>query len=477
MDRDQRHAIQRALKNGDDIMHTPRDHTFTRRSFLKCTAGATGAFMILRAGLARGFAANDKLNIGIIGTGGRGQANTQGVTAENIVALCDIDRNALNRALSAHPRAHAYTDFREMLSREKTLDAVVVSTPDNTHAVASLTAMKRGLHCYCEKPLAHDVYEARAMARVAAEKNLATQMGTPVPGKESTIRTVEVLRAGVIGDVVEVHMWNDRPIWPQGFDRPPGSDPVPEDLDWDSWIGPAPMRPFVAKWLEGHPVYKLPPELRCGGTVYHPFVWRGWWDFGTGVLGDSGAHAWNAVWTGLELDAPSSVEAVDASGPVTEMFPLWSVVRFDFPARGKRPAMKFFWYDGTRIEGWKKPARALLSGTEPGLNGTIIVGTKAILGQSHRAISDYEDVERTLPRPESTADEAMYGGWIKGIRTGSKPLCPFPYAGPLTESLLLGNIALKVGRRIEWDSAALRITNCEEANQYLRRQYRKGWDL
>jgi hypothetical protein len=168
---------------------------------------------------------------------------------------------------------------------------------------------------------------------------------------------------------------------------------------------------------------------------------------------------------------------VGASGPVTEMFPLWTVVRFDFPARGKRPAMKFFWYDGTRIDGWKKPPRELLRGGSPGLNGTIIVGTKAILGPGHKSISDYEDVERTLPRPESTADEAMYGGWIKGIRTGSKPLCPFPYAGPLTEALLLGNIALKVGRRVEWDPVAFRITNCEEANQYLRRQYRKGWQL
>jgi hypothetical protein len=458
-------------------MRTPRDHTLTRRDFLRRTTGAAGAVMILQAGLARSYAANEKVSIGIIGAGGRGHANTNGVAGENIVALCDIDRGALNHALRAHPGARAYTDFREMLSQEKRLDAVVVSTPDNTHAVASLMAMKKGLHCYCEKPLTHDVYEARQMARVAAEKNLATQMGTPVPGRETTIRMVELLRAGVIGGVVEVHMWNDRPIWPQGFDRPPGEDPLPEHVDWDSWTGPAPMRPYKARWPEGHPVYNLPAELKGTGAVYHPFVWRGWWDFGTGVLGDSGAHAWNAVWTGLELDAPSSVEVLDASGPTAEMFPLWSVVRFDFPARGKRRPMKFFWYDGTRIDGWRKPPRELLRGESPGLNGTIIVGTKAILGRGHKAIGDYEEVERTLPRPDLPPDDAMYGGWIQGITTGSKPLCPFPYAGPLTEALLLGNIALRVGRRIEWDSAAFRVTNCEEANQYLRRQYRKGWEL
>ncbi len=449
----------------------------SRRDFLRSTAGAASAFMIFPACSAYSYSANEKVNIAVIGAGGRGLANTRGVAGENIVALCDIDRNALNRGLGAHPRARTYTDFREMLSQEKNLDAVVVSTPDNTHAAASVMAMKKRLHCYCEKPLAHDVYEARLMARLTAEKKLSTQMGSPVPGKESTLRTVEVVRSGVIGDVLEVHMWNDRPIWPQGFDRPPGKDAVPEQVDWESWIGPAPMRPYKAKWPEGHPVYKLPSELKRGGAVYHPFVWRGWWDFGTGVLGDSGAHAWNAVWMGLELDAPSSVEVVDASGKMTEMYPLWSVVRFEFPARGKRHAMKFFWYDGTRIDGWKQPPRELLRGAKPGLNGTIIVGTKEILGRGHKSVSDYEDVKRTLPRPGLPASEAMYAGWIKGIKTGSKPLCPFTYAGPLTEALLLGNIALKVGQRIEWDHKAFRITNYGKANQHLRREYRKGWEL
>ncbi len=439
----------------------------TRRSYLKSTAATAATLTILPAGLARGYAANEKVDIGIIGAGGRGAANLQGLSAENIVALCDVDRGHLAAAAKRFPQARTYTDFRKLLDEAKTLDAVAVSIPDHNHAPASVRAMRRGLHCYCEKPLTHDVTESRLMAQVAAEKKLSTHMGTPSRGHEDTVRTVEVIRAGAIGDVVEAHFWTNRAIWPQGFDRPQGKDPVPKSLDWESWIGSAPMRPFKAKWPQGHPVYKT-PYVR-GGDVYHPFVWRGWWDFGTGALGDIAPHMWSPVYWGLELDAPQSVEVVDASGPVTEMFPAWSILRFNFPAAAGHPAVAVYWYDGG-----KRPSPDVVGMEKIPDGGMVIVGTKATLGTGNRSAGEFTSVPKTLPRWGD-----MYQDWLAGIRTGDpeKPSCPFSYAGPLTEAYLLGNVALKVKQKIEWDAKAMRVTNCPEANQYLRREYRPGWKL
>jgi predicted dehydrogenase len=436
---------------------------------LQSTSAAAAAFSVLPAGLARGYAANEKVNMGIIGAGGRGGANLKGVSSENIAALCDIDRGRLEAAARRYPAAKTYTDFRKLLDAEKTLDAVVVSTPDHTHAPAGVPAMRQGLHCYCEKPLTRDVYEARLMTQLASEKKLVTHMGTPSRGNESTVRAVEIIRSGAIGDVVEAHFWTNRPIWPQGFDRPPGEEPVPDYLDWDNFIGPAPPRPFVAKWPEGHPVYQLPPQQKRGGDVYHPFVWRGWWDFGTGALGDIAPHMWSPAYWGLELDAPQRVEVVDVSGPVTEMFPSWSILRFTFPARGKRPAVNIYWYDGG-----KRPSPDLVGMPSVPDGGHLIVGTTGRLGTGQKSENDFADVPRTLRRYGD-----MYAEWIAGIKAGDpdRPSCPFSYAGPLTEAYLLGNIALKVGQAIEWDAREFRITNCEEANRFLRREYRKGWEI
>ena len=444
----------------------------TRREYLKSTAAAAGALTILPAGLARGYAANEKVNVGIIGSGGRGGANLGGVAAQkeavNIVALCDIDRGRLDGSARRFPDAKKYADFRELLQAEKSLDAVVVSTPDHCHAPASVPAMKQGLHCYCEKPLTWNVHEARVMTEVAKEKNLVTQMGTPSRGSEGTVRAVEVIRSGAIGQVKEAHFWTNRPIWPQGFDRPAGEDPVPEHLDWNLWIGPAQMRPFKDKWPEGHPVYQSKWNHR---QVYHDFVWRGWWDFGTGALGDIAPHMWSPAYWGLELGAPQSVEVVQTSGPVTEMFPAATVLRFNFPARGDRPAIPVYWYDGG-----KRPSPDLVGMKDVPNGGHLIVGTKATLGTGNKSTSDadFAEVPRTLPRWGD-----MYQDWIAGIKQGDpqRPSCPFSYAGPLTEAYLLGNIAMKVAQKIEWDPKAFRITNCPQANQYLRREYRKGWGL
>ena len=440
----------------------------TRRTCLKSTAAAA-ALTVVPAGLVRGYAANEKVNIGVIGCGGRGGANLNGVLRQNIVALCDVDRRPLASAAKRFPQAKTYTDFRKLLGEGKGLDAVVVSTPDHSHAPACVPAMRQGLHCYCEKPLTRDVAEARLMTELAASKKLSTHMGTPSRGSEGTVRAVEVIRSGAIGDVAEAHFWTDRAIWPQGFDRPKGEDPVPEHLDWESWIGSAPMRPFMDKWPEGHPVHKLPPRQKHGAYVYHPFVWRGWWDFGTGALGDIAPHMWSPVYWGLELDAPASVEVVDASGPVTEMFPAWSILRFDFPAKGGRPAVKVYWYDGG-----KKPSADLVKVKDPPAGGHVIVGTKAVLGTGNKSAGQFGSVPKTLCRYGD-----MYQEWITGIKTGDpdRPSCPFSYAGPLTEAYLLGNIAMKVAQKIEWDARAMRVTNCEKANQYVKRQYRKGWEI
>jgi predicted dehydrogenase len=443
----------------------------TRRECLKSSAAAAAALTILPAGLARGYAANEKVNVGIIGSGGRGGANLKGVAdqGQNIVALCDADRRHLDCAARNFPDAKTYVDFRQLLDKEKSLDAVTVSTPDHCHAPASVRAMKQGLHCYCEKPLTWNVHEARLMTEIAVEKKLSTHMGTPSRGHEDTARTAEVIRSGAIGEVKEAHFWTNRPIWTQGSDRPPGEDPVPAHLDWNLWIGPAPVRPFVANWPEDHPARKLPSCKHA--QVYHPFVWRGWWDFGTGALGDIAPHMWSPAYWGLELDQPESVEIVETSGPVTEMFPEATTLRFNFPAKGARPAVPVYWYDGGN-----RPSSELAGMDKVPDGGMLIVGTKATLGTGNKSASaeEFNSVPKTLRRYGD-----MYAEWIAGIQGSDpdRPSCPFSYAGPLTEAYLLGNIALKMDRKIEYDANAMRITNCEEANQYLRREYRKGWEL
>ncbi|MDY0169659.1 MAG: Gfo/Idh/MocA family oxidoreductase [Thermoguttaceae bacterium] len=446
--------------------------SITRRTCLKSAAAAAGSIFILPGGLVRGYAANEAVNVGVIATGGRGGSNLNGVAGQpgvNIAALCEVDRRRLEHAAKRFPEGRTYTDYRKLLDEAKNLDAVVVSTPDHNHAPACVRAMKQGLHCYCEKPLTRDIHEARVMTQVAVDNKLVTHMGTGGRGSESTIRTVEVIRNGAIGQVTEAHFWTDRPWWPQGFDRPEGEDPASDLLDWEAWIGPAPMRPFKAKWPEGHPVYELPANMQRGGNVYHPFVWRGWWDFGTGALGDIAPHFWHTAYWGLELGAPESVEIVETTGPTNEMFPAACVLRFNFPARGDQPAMSIYWYDGG-----KYPPAELLGGAEPGLNGSAIVGTKAVLGPGRQSAGNFPDVPRALRRP---AD--MYTEWIAGIKASDpdRPSCPFSYAGPLTEAYLLGNIALKVNRRIDWDPQAFRVTNCPEANQHLKAEYRPGWEL
>src|SRR5579872_4220964 len=288
-------------------------NTLTRRQALQTAA----AFTILPAGLARGFTANSKLDLGIIGLTGMGgvDARTFNGLGENIAALCDVDSNILEKRAKEYPKARTYTDFRKMIAKEK-LDGVIVATPDHNHAYISVYAMKHGLHTYCQKPLCKSVREARVMAKVAAEMKVITQMGTQTSAEPKVLRMVELVQSGQLGEITDIHMSTDRPIWPQGYDRAAGEDPVPENLNWDLWLGTAPTRPYQGRWPEGHPVY-LPENKRTmgpKGTLYHPFSWRGWIEFGSGAVGDIAPHSMNVIFLALKLGAPSVVEVEDTSG-------------------------------------------------------------------------------------------------------------------------------------------------------------------
>ncbi len=438
----------------------------SRRRLLQA-AGAVGVCTVIQPASLRAYAANQKVAVGAIGAGvGTHDAKQLENHGAIIAALCEVDEGRLNSWARNHPNAKLYTDFRKMLDEAK-LDGVVVATPDHTHAPISMAAMRRGIHCFCQKPLTHNVFEARRMRQLAEEKKLITQMGTNTQSNPEMLRLRKLIQAGALGDVAEVHVGTDRPIWLQGADRPAGEDPIPEKLNWDLWIGPAPMRPYVARWPKDHPARKLRSFRH--EQVYHPFVWRGWWDFGTGALGDIAPHAMNIVFFALELGAPSSVEIVDTSGMTAEMFPEWSILRFDFPARGNQPPVKVFWYDGG-----KKVPEELGGGLGP-----VFVGTKNTYPANRGPFRDGKGQPYQMPElaPGQWDRENVWLDWIRGIQTGKQPGCNFSYSGPFTEAYLLGNIALKVKSRIEWDPAAFKITNNQEANQYLSREYRKGWGL
>jgi predicted dehydrogenase len=423
-----------------------------RRRFLY----SASAVLFAGPALLRGQGLNEKLDIAMIGLGGKSGDNLKGLASENIVALCEVDGSSLDRVGAQYPAARRHRDFRRMFDEQKDIDAVVVTTPDHIHAVASMMAMKLGKHVYCEKPLTHSVYEARQMANTARESKVATQMGNGGHASDTLREAVDWLRGGVIGPVREVHCWSNRPIWPQGIERPLEMPPVPKNLDWDLWLGPAPSRPY--------------------NPAYHPFKWRGFWDFGTGALGDMGCHIIDTAFWALELGAPSAVEA-ESSGVNPETAPKWSIVRYEFPARGERPPVKLTWYDGG-----KQPSRELteVSADEKlSDNGSLFIGAKGkLLFQRERGKrlfpqpKDFEPPPRVVPR-----SPGHYVEWIQACKGGAAALSNFDYAGALTEMVLLGNVALRAGRRIEWNSEKLEVRNAPESAQLIRREYRQGWTL
>ncbi len=450
----------------------------TRRGFMSAAAGVAAFTVVPRhvLGGAGQTPPSEKVNIAGIGVGGRGAGDLQEVGDHNIVALCDVDwRNAAG-TFRRFPNARKYKDFREMLDKEdKNIDAVIVATADHCHAVASMAAIKRGKHVYCEKPLTHTVYEARELAKAAREYKVATQMGNQGQAGEEVRLLCETIWDGAIGQVHEVHVWTDRPLrgindvyWPQGVDRPEGEDPVPDTLDWDLWIGPAPMRPYKAN----------PENPRVG--VYNPFVWRGWWDFGTGALGDIGCHSLDPVFRALKLGHPISIEAC-CTLVNNETYPVASRVTYEFPARGDLAPVKVHWYDG----GMKPPRpQELEDGRRWDTNGALYIGDKGkMLGG--RLIPEARQREYGKPPRTLERSPGHHQEWINACKGGKPAGSNFPdHAGLLAQVVLLGNVALRpaikektLSTRLLWDGEAFKFTNMPEANQYLHKEYRQGWSL
>jgi len=440
-----------------------QNRKMSRRDFIG-GAAAVAAFTIVPRhvlGGPRNVPPSEKLNIAAIGSGGMGGGNINACSGENIVALCDVDDNKAAGTFRKFPRARKYRDFRKMLEKEnKNIDAVIVATPDHTHAVAAMAAMRRRKHVYVQKPLTRTVSEARTLTEAARKYEVATQMGNQGHSREGVRLICEWIWDGAIGPVREVNAWTNRPIWPQGIDRPKDKHDVPPTLDWDLWLGPAPERPY-------HPCY-------C------PFNWRGWWDFGCGALGDMACHLLDPVFSALKLVYPTSVQAC-ATKVNKETFPLASIVRYEFPARGDMPPVKLNWYDG----GMKPPRPDEL---EPGLRMTSVtfIGDKGKLmcdeyGGSPRLIPDSKMQEykqhlppKTIPRVKGSHEQ----NWIDACKGGKAACSNFDYSGPFTEAVVMGNLAMRrLGKKLLWDGKNMKVTNDNEANRYVNEPRRKGWSL
>jgi len=455
-----------------------------RRQFLKASAVAgIGVWVAAGAGRAQSQPPSERVRFACVGTGGKGESDSgdAGRMGE-MVAICDVDEDRLDAAGKRFPKAKRYSDFRKMLEEmEKQIDAVTVSTPDHCHTVAAVMAMKMGKAAFVQKPLTHTIQEARVMGEVAREKKVATQMGNQFTAYPPLRKAAALLRAGMLGTVKEVHVWTNRPIWAQGVPRPK-PEPVPPNLKWDLWLGPAPERPY--------------------GKGYHPFSWRGWWDFGTGALGDMACHTVNMPYMGLDLRNPTTVQAT-TSGHNRDSYPNWSIIKFEFPANGQRPALVFWWYDGSKRpsmdlfdpaqlqegeakEGKKGKGKKRARGSIAG-SGCLVIGEK---GKMY-APGDYAEqglrVSKGLtePKVEYPTSPGHFEEWVRAIKGGPAAMSNFTdYAGPLVETILLGNLAVwaapeaeQQGKKIEWDAKNLKATNAPEVEGVIRATYRQGYSL
>jgi predicted dehydrogenase len=473
----------------------------SRRDFLRSTALVAGAVSLGAPALLRGQNLNNKLHLAAIGSGGKGGSDINCCSTEDFIAFCDVDESRAAGALRRHPQAKFFRDYRKLLDEVgKSIDAVTVSTPDHMHAVIASAAMSLGKHVYVQKPLTHDVYEARRLRALAKEKKVITQMGNQGSSEDGLRRAVECVHAGVIGPVHEIHVWSNRPIWPQGIDRPAGEDPVPANFDWNLWLGTAPFRPYK------------------GNRTYHDFAWRGWLDFGTGALGDMACHTTNMPFRAAKLGYPTVVEAEDHSGMNTETYPKTSRIRFEFPAREGLPPLKFWWYDGKpadksvtllRPSGDVVKEIIEMRGELPG-SGALLIGDKGKIfspddygAQFFLKLNDEakyaparrkvegKDVEhealaaipKTIPRSRfpGDGDRAQHQEWIAAIKENNPELCysRFDIAAYLTEIILLGCVALRVGKgqRLDWNGPEMKANNSAEAARFVKRDYRAPWQL
>jgi predicted dehydrogenase len=430
------------------------NHT-NRRDFLQNTALAGVGFWVADTSRADDKpSANDRINFACIGVGGKGGSDTADAgKAGNVVALCDVDEGTLHNAAKKHPAAKTYTDFRKMFDEMgKSIDAVTVSTPDHTHAVASAMAMRLGKHCFTQKPLTHSLYEARRLAEIAREMKVATQMGNQGTAGSGLRKAAALIRGGLLGTVKEVHVWTNRPIWPQGGERPKEAQP-PANLHWDLWLGPVAQRPY--------------------GAGYHPFKWRGFWAFGTGALGDMACHTMNMPFMALDLRDPTAVEA-QSSGHNKETYPQWSIIRYTFPERDQRPALTMTWYDGGKL-----PDPALLEGEKPKSSGSLIIGEKGKLYSAGDNGGGYTLLGNLAePKVEYPTSPGHFAEFVRAIKGGEPAMSNFPnYAGPLTETVLLGNLAVWAGKKVEWNAKEWKATNAPEVEPIIRAEYRKGYSL
>jgi predicted dehydrogenase len=471
--------------------------SLTRRCFLRLSATVPLGYLFTGSAFsvskARG--ANERLRVAGIGVGGKGSSDIEQAGAlMEVVALCDIDEQRLGKRAASWPKARRFHDYRKVFDEVgKEIDAVTVSTPDHSHALPSLLAIRSGKHVYCQKPLAHTPAEARLMREAAARAGVVTQMGNQGSAHSGLRRAVELVRGGILGDVTEAHVWTNRPFkyWKQSPDvvsRLPAA-PVPPYIHWEEWLGAAPYRPYAVREDAKAPGGKKP--------AYHPHDWRGYWDFGTGALGDMACHTANMAFRALELDAPVAVAA--EAGPINpETYPAWAVITYFFPARGTKPPVALHWYEGARDGARVLPpasilAKVLRPGETAADSGSLLVGTKGMLfspndyGAKFRLVPEKDFADVPTDRPEKgpvgvQRDEDHYQKreWVEAIRAGKPALTAssFEFAGRLTEAMLLGNIAVRfAGQRLDWDSAAMTFPNSPAASALVSKSYRKGWEL
>ncbi|MBN2024296.1 MAG: Gfo/Idh/MocA family oxidoreductase [Pirellulales bacterium] len=436
----------------------------SRRQFLQASA-ATGIGFWVAAGARaqdekKEESPNDRIAMASIGIGGKGSSDSEDAGRHgDMVAICDVDKKRLEGTARRFPKAKTYTDFRKMLDEMgPSIDAVTVSTPDHTHTAAALMAMRMGKHCFCQKPLTHTIHEARLMGKVAREMGVATQMGNQGTAENGLREAAAMIRAGMIGTVNEVHVWTNRPIWPQGGGRPE-SVPCPEHIEWDLWLGPARERPY--------------------GPGYHPFAWRGFWDFGTGALGDMACHTMNMPFAALDLRNPVSVEAETwddyaKEADRYETYPKWSIITFEFPANDARPAVKVMWYDGGKL-----PSTDLVGGRKLAESGCMVIGEKGTVFSPNDYGAEFEIIgDVTKPEVEIDKSPGHFEEWVRAIKGGPAAMSNFPdYAGPLTETILLGNLALRAQHKVEWDAENLQAKGAAWLDEIVKPTYRAGYVL
>jgi predicted dehydrogenase len=474
----------------------------SRRQFIKYgSLAATGA-VLTGPYLLRGQNLNSRLNIAQIGLGVKGMSDAQCCGTENLVALCDVSSAPIDNLKQYLPAARGYKDYRELFDKEKSIDAVDIAVPDHSHAIIAATAIKLGKHVYCQKPLTHDVSEARMLRDLARQYKVATQMGNQGSASDGLRRAVEIVQGGLIGPVHQAHVWTNRPIWPQALERPAGSDTIPSNFDWDLWLGTAPARPFKEKWPDAQAA-DIAQFLRFSPNVYHPFNWRGWFDYGTGPLGDMACHTVNWPFRALKLGYPTEIEA-SSTGMKPEMYGVSSRIRFEFPAREGLPAVTFHWSDGGNTPPAEATAdiTAMFGRISP--SGCIMIGEKGMVfspddgdGDLRVLVKLKDDKEmsmasrhpaaiaipQTIPRNafdnKEPPDMRHHMEWFAACKSGKHETAysNFEIAAYLTEIILLGCVALRAGQKLEWDGPGMKAKNAPDAAKFLKHDYRAGWKI